>query len=173
MAKGGVYGGFVMCQFPNGTSWKYDKVALNASAEVKEMAKRKDGSNKSPMAKVKEPIAKFFAIPIVVPAEMLKASIRTKKLTINGITHETKSAVKMGATGRSRSVTVKFKSLQTIGKKKVASVKVTMPYSYTMRDMITFIMQSGKAGTVAAIVSDKGNSWTFGTSYKDKTKRIA
>jgi hypothetical protein len=171
MSKGGVLGGFVMCQFPNGTSWKYEKVSLNASTEVKEAAKRKDGSNKSPMAKVKEPVAKFFGIPLVVPAEMLKASIRTKKLNINGITHETKSAVKMGATGRSRSVTVKFKKLEKIGKKDVASVRVTMPYSYTMRDMITFLMQSNKSNSIAVIVSDKGNSWTFGTAYNPKAKK--
>jgi hypothetical protein len=171
MAKGGVYGGFVMCQFPNGSSWKYHKDKEGDSEEVKAANKKKDGSNKSPMAKVKEPIAKFFAIPIVVPAEMLKASLRTKNLTINSVAHKTVSAVKMGATGRSRSVTVKFKSLQTIGKKKVASVKVTMPYSYTMKDMITFIMQSARANTVAAIVSDKGNSWTFGTVYNPKAKK--
>jgi hypothetical protein len=169
MSKGGVLGGFVMCHFPNGTSWRYGKHPAGASEEVKAREKGgKDKTNKVEYAKVKEPIAKFFAIPIVVPAEMLKASIRTKKLTINGVTHESSSAVKMGATGRSRSVTVKFKSLQTIGKKKVASVRVTMPSSYTMKDMITFIMQSGRAGTVAAIVSDKGNSWTFGTAYTPK-----
>jgi hypothetical protein len=173
MSTGGVLGGFVMCQFPNGTSWKYRKETATTSEETKVADKKKEGSNKSPMAKVKEPIAKFFAIPIVVPAEMLKASLRTKNLTVNGMTHKTVSAVKMGATGRSRSVTVKFKSLQTIGKKKVASVRVTMPYSYTMKDMITFIMQSQRANTVAAIVSDKGNSWTFGTAYNPKAKKGA
>lgn len=170
MSKGGVYGGFVMCQFPNGTSWKYDKVAPNASAEVKEAAKRKDGSNKSPMAKVKSPVAKFFAIPIVVPMEMVKAAVRTKSLSINGQTHKTKSLATMGATGRSRSVIVKFKKLEKIGGKDVASVHVTMPYSYTMTDMITFLMSSGRSNSIAVIVSDKGNSWTFGTPYNAKRK---
>jgi hypothetical protein len=170
MAKGGVYGSFVMCQFPNGSSWKYNKQDPGASEEVKALDKQKVGSNKSPMAKVKEPVAKYFSIPIVVPSEMLRASVRTKKLTINGVAHESKSAVKMGATGKSRSITVKFKKLTKIGGKDVASVKITMPYSYTMRDMITFIMQSNKSNNVAAIVSDKGNSWTFGTAYNAKRK---
>jgi hypothetical protein len=168
MSKGGVYGSFVMCEFPNGSSWKYGKHPAGASEELKAMDKLKGGSNKSPMAKVKEPIAKYFGIQVVVPAEMLKKSIRTKKLTINGIAHDSKSAVKMGATGKSRSVTVKFKKLTKIGGKDVASVKVTMPYSYTMRDMITFIMQSTVSNNVAAIVSDKGNSWTFGTAFNAK-----
>lgn len=173
MGKGGTYGAFVMCQFPNGTSWKYEKIALNASAEVKEKAKKGKGSNKSPMAKVKKPIAKFFAIPLVVPMEMVKGSIRTRMLNINGIAHETKSLAVMGATGRSRSVTVRFKKLEDIGGKKVASVNIPMPYSYTMTDMITFLMSSSKSNSIAAIVSDKGNSWTFGTPYNPKRKDTA
>jgi hypothetical protein len=171
MAKGGVYGSFVMCQFPNGSSWRYEKQEEGASVEVKALDKQKTGSNKSPMAKVKEPVAKYFSIPIVVPAEMLKASVRTKNLTINGVTHESKSAIKMGATGKSRSIAVKFKKLTKIGGKDVASVKITMPYSYTMRDMITFLMQSSVSNNIAAIVSDKGNSWTFGTAFN--AKRVA
>ena len=120
--------------------------------------------------KVKEPVATYFNIKIVVPMEMVKASIKTKKLTINGVSHDSKSVTKMGATGRSRSVTVKFKKLTKIGGKDVASVKVTMPSSYTMRDMITFLMSSNKSNNIAAIVSDKGNSWTFSSAYNAKRK---
>jgi hypothetical protein len=170
MSKGGVYGGFVMCEFPNGSSWRYGKHPAGASEELKAMDKAKGGSNKSPMAKVKEPVAKYFGIPVVVPAEMLKKSVRTKKLTYNAQSHDSKSVVKMGATGKSRSVTVKFKKLAKIGGKSVASVKVTMPYSYTMGNMITFLMQSGVSNNIAAIVSDKGNSWTFGSPYNPKKR---
>jgi hypothetical protein len=170
MSKGGVYGGFVMCHFENGTSWRYGKHPAGASEEIKAKDKSKGGTNKVEYAKVKEPVAKYFNIKIVVPMEMVKASIKTKKLTINGISHDSKSVTKMGATGRSRSVTVKFKKLTKIGGKDVASVKVTMPSSYTMRDMITFLMSSNKSNNIAAIVSDKGNSWTFGTAFNAKKK---
>ena len=170
MGKGGVFGGFVACKFEGGTSWRYHKPGKDDTAETVAASKLTTGSNKSKIAFIKEPIAKFFKIQIPTKTELNESSVKTKKLTINGITHVSKSVVKQGATGRSRSVTVRFKSLQTIGGKKVASVKLAMPSSYTMGDMLRFLQASDRASVIAAIVSDKGNSWTYGTAYNPKKK---
>jgi hypothetical protein len=168
MSKGGIKSSYVMCHFLNGTSWKFGKHPAGASEEIKAKDKSKGGTNKIEYAKVKEEVAKYFGLRIATAAEMLKESTRTRTLKVGETTHQVKSAVKMGATGASRSVTVKFKKLTKIGGKDVASCKITMPSAYTMRDMITFVMQSSVSNNVAAIVSDKGNSWTFGTPYKPK-----
>lgn len=170
MAKGGVYGSYVMCEFRGGNSWKFQKTASNASEEVKAANSRKSGSNKSSMVWVKESVAKYFGFMLVTPADMLRAATRTKKLKYNGIEDSTPSLASMGATGAGRSVTVKFTKPTTIGGKSVASVKVAMPSSYTMRDMVKMIMETKVSGNVAAIVSPRGKSWTFRTPYNPKAK---
>ncbi len=124
------------------------------------------------MAYVKEDIAKFFDIPRPTPAEVAKAMTRTKELTYNGEKHKVKAmATNMGSTGKSRSVTVRFKSLQNIGGKQVASVKIAMPASYTVGDMIRFLMESRKSNLIAAIVSPKGKSVTYGNAFKRNKRR--
>jgi hypothetical protein len=185
---GGVLSDYVLCNFPNGTSWNFvssnrakgasgaggqQVLDLNVQAEETLAAqKKKTGSNKSPMAYVKEDIAKFFDIPRPTPAEVAKAMTRTKEIRINGEPHKIKSmATNMGSTGKSRSVTVKFKSLQNIGGKQVASVKIAMPASYTVGDMIRFLMESRKSNLIAAIVSPKGKAVTYGNAYKRNKKR--
>ena len=173
MNKGGVFGGYVACKFEGGTSWKYKKTdAADAKETVKEN-NQKGGSNKSPIAFIKEPIAKFFGIAIPTKSELNEMSSITKTLTFNGVTRESKGVARQGATGRSRSVTVRFKGLQNIGGKKVASVKLAMPSSYTMGDMLRFLEKSNRSNIIAAIVSDKGNSWTYGTAYNPKKKKAA
>ena len=173
MNKGGVFGGYIACKFEGGTSWKYQKDQKGDSAETVKKNKDEKGTNKSKIAFIKEPIAKFFGIAIPTKAELNELSVQTKTLTINGVTHQSKSVVRQGATGRSRSVTVKFKFLQNIGGKKVASVKLAMPSSYTMADMLRFLQNSSRSNVIAAIVSDKGNSWTYGTAYNPKKKAAA
>jgi hypothetical protein len=181
---GGIRSGYVMCDFPDGTSWKYGltqaeraKAGTNAgvlSEEKRELNKKKDGtsSNKSPMAYVKEPIAKYFQIPIATPEKMQKVMLRTKSLTFEGEVHKTTSlATNMGATGASRSVTVKFKKLTNIGGKQVASVKIAMPYSYTVGNMVKFLLaRPAVAANIAQIVSPSGKAMRYANTYKPKRK---
>ena len=162
MGKGGTLGGFIPFSFPGGTSWKFEKIGINATTEKKEAAKAKAGeSNKSPIAFVKEPIGLFFGLKKPSPGNRTKGSIKTRKLIINGVTHETQAASAEGSTGRSRSVTVKFTKLQTIGGKQVASVKIAMPSSYTMNNMLNFLTKGPKRAIIAAIVSNTGHSWVY------------
>ncbi len=179
---GGIRSDFVMCEFPDGTSWKYgltqaqkNNAGTNAGviSEQKRAANKDNkgtSSNKSPMAYVKEAVAKYLQIPIITPEKMQKAMLRTKELTFDGEKHKTSSlATNMGATGASRSVTVRFKKLTNIGGKQVASIKVTMPYSYTMANMIKFLMSRPSVATnIAQIVSPAGKTITFSTKYKAK-----
>lgn len=167
---GGVRSDFVMISFPNGNSWKYKKLPESASKELKEAANKKVGSNKSPYAKVKHAVALFFNMPIVTMEEMLKTSTRTKNTTFGGIKHTTQSLSNVGATGKGRSVKVNFKTVQTISGKKVASLNIPMPPSYTMRDIIKYLMSSQKGGVIASIVSPAGKTWTFAARYKPKKK---
>jgi hypothetical protein len=172
MSKGGVYGGFIPFTFPGGTSWKFEKVMPGSSVEKQAASKQKEGSNKSPIAYVKEPVGLYFGLKKPKPGDRTDSNVKTKKLTINGITHEVKSAVKSGSTGKSRSVTVKFKTLQKIGGKEVASVNIAMPASFTMTNMIDFLTKGPKRAQIASIVSPEGNSWVYqSSSIKAATRR--
>jgi hypothetical protein len=163
--KGGVLGSFVMIEFKKGTAKTFEKTSEKSSEESKK------GRKLSPVAYVKEPIAKFFGWQVVTPADMLRLATRTMKMTINGKTQDVKTTVSMGTTGASRSVTVKFKALQNIGGKQVASVKIAMPTSHTFGNMVQEIMESPKSSFIAAIVSPDGKSMIFGTPYNPKTKK--
>jgi hypothetical protein len=164
--KGGIRSDFVMVNFPGGTSWRYGKHPAGASEEIKAMDKAKGGSNKLPYAKVKKAVALFFNMPIATMEDMLKASTRTKNLTYNAITHKSTSLANVGATGKGRVVRVNFKKVQTIGKKKVASINIPMPPSYTMGNMIKYLMSSTKGATIASVISPAGKSWVFDSKYK-------
>jgi hypothetical protein len=178
---GGIRSDYVMCEFPDGTSWKFgNKEAAKTtptaagtnegviSEEKKSLSNKKTGSNKSPMAYVKEAVAKYFELPIVTPEKMLKAMVRTKNLKYEGEDRKTVSlATNMGATGASRSMTVMFKKLTNIGGKSVASVKVAMPASYTVGDMVKLLMaRPTTAANIAQLVSPSGKTIRFGNRYK-------
>jgi hypothetical protein len=161
--KGGVYGSFVMVDFKKGTSKRFD-------ADGKEKAHIPGtGSSKPSVAWVKEPIAKYFGFTQITPADMLKKSARIVKTKINGKEQTITTQASMGATGASRSVTVKFTKLVTIGGKKVASIKIAMPSSHTFSNMVQEIMETKSSGDIAAIVSPEGQSMTFKTPYNPKT----
>jgi hypothetical protein len=100
---------------------------------------------------------------------MLKKASREVKTKVNGKEATVKTMVSMGATGASRSVTVRFTKLVTIGGKSVASIKIAMPSSHTFSNMVQEIMESKTSGDVAAIVSPEGQSMTFKTPYNPKT----
>jgi hypothetical protein len=164
MAKGGVYGSFVMVKFTKGTSKEYPlKTEGTAGA-------KKGESRKSPVAWVKEPIAKYFGLTEITPADMIKLSTKTVKTKINGKDETITTMVSMGSTGAGRSVTIKFTKLVSIGGKSVASVKIAMPTSHTFSNMVQEIMESKAAGDIAAIVSPEGRSMTFKTPYNPKQK---
>jgi hypothetical protein len=165
MSKGGVYGSFVMVKFTKGTSKKFDKegkpkpvIAGSTSA-------------KSHFAMVKEPIAKYFGMTEVTPADLIKESTRKVKTTVQGKAQEVTTMVKQGATGAGRSVTVKFTKLVKIGGKDVASINIAMPSSHTFGNMVQEIMESKTSGDVAAIVSPAGRTMTFKTPYNKKAKK--
>jgi hypothetical protein len=163
MGKGGVYGSFVMINFTKGTSKRFDP----EGKEKKAIAGT--GSSKPSVAWVKEPVAKYFGLTEITPADMLKKASRDVKTKINGKDQTVKTMVSMGATGASRSVTVRFTKLVTIGGKQVASVKVAMPSSHTFSNMVQELMESKNSGDIAAIVSPEGKSMTFKTPYNPKT----
>jgi hypothetical protein len=163
MAKGGAYGGFVMCHLKKGTSKKY----AADGTEVKPIGDAK--SPKSPMVYIKSSVAKYFGFEKVLPDDLLK--MRTKKVTtkIQGKSVTVDRMVSMGSTGASRSVTVKFRKLTKIGGKDLASVKVAMPSSHTFANMVQEIMtKTSVVGNIAAIVSPDGKSMTYGTAYNPK-----
>jgi hypothetical protein len=163
MSKGGVYGSFVMIDFKKGTSKRFDK-------DGKEKAHiAGTNSHKPSVAWVKQPVAKYFGLTEITPADMLKKASRTVKTTVNGKAQTLTTMVSMGATGASRSITIKFTKLVTIGGKSVASVKMAMPSSHTFSNMVQEIMESKTSGDVAAIVSPDGKSMTFKTPYNSKT----
>ncbi len=163
MGKGGVYGSFVMVNFTKGTSKRFME-----DGKVKPVIAG-TGSSKPSVAWVKEPIAVFFGFTQITAADMLKKASRQVKTKINGKEQTITTQVSMGATGASRSVTVKFTKLVTIGGKQVASVKIAMPSSHTFSNMVQEIMESKNAGDIAAIVSPEGQSMTFKTPYNPKT----
>jgi hypothetical protein len=160
--KGGVYGSFVTVQFKLGTSERYmpDGTIKPHIAGTK--------SAKSPMAMVKQPIAKYFGFDEVTPAALIRFATKTVKNKINGKDQEVKTLTAMGATGAGRSVTVKFTKPQKIGEKTVNSVKIAVPSSHTFGNMVQEIMESKGAANVAVIVSYSGASRVFHTPYNPK-----
>lgn len=164
--KGGVYGSFVMVKFTKGTSQEFPLVAAATGAKAAATTAK---SKKSAMAYIKEPIAKYFGFTEVTPADMIKESTKTVETKINGKDATVKVMVNMGATGASRSVTIKFTKLVKIGGKDVASVKMAMPSSHTFGNMVQEIMESKASGDIAAIVSPVGRSMVFKTPYNSKT----
>jgi hypothetical protein len=163
MSKGGVYGSFVMVKLAKGTSKRYrDKDAKGAAGT----SDKKDAtSSRSPLVYIKEPIAKFFGFPVISPTDLLKASTKIVKTRINGENRAVRTLTVGGATGASRSVTVRFKRLETIGGKSMASVKIAVPSSHTFGNMVDEIMNSTAAAKVAQIVSYSGRTLTFATPY--------
>ena len=161
--KGGVYGSFVMVDFKKGTSKRFDK----DGAEKAHIPGT--GSHKPSVAYVKEPIAAYFGFTQITPADMIKKSSRTVTTTINGKEQKLTTTANMGATGASRSVTVKFTKLVKIGGKDVASIKIAMPSSHTFSNMVQEIMESKSSGDIAAIISPVGRSMIFKTPYNKKT----
>lgn len=170
MAKGGVYGSFVMVQLEKGTSKEFP---LNKKADATDTTKP-GKYKKSPLVYIKAPIAKFFGWKEITQADMLRTMVKEVKTKINGQDVTVTKMVPQGATGAGRAVTVKFTTLVDIGGKKVASINIAMPTSHTFANMVQEIMES-KQGTnnIAAIVSPAGKSMTFKTPYnpkKSKTK---
>ena len=166
MAKGGVYGSFVMCHLKKGTSKRYkpDGTEIKPSGDLK--------SVKSPMVYIKDPIAKYFGFEVVLPDDLLKMRTKKVKTKINGKETTVDTMVSMGSTGASRSLTVRFKKLTNIGGKDVASVKIAIPSSHTFGNMVQEIMtKTNVVGNIAAIVSDSGKSMTFGTAYNATRKK--
>jgi hypothetical protein len=162
--KGGVFGSFVMVKFTKGKSKRFD-------AEGKEKKVLAGSTSaKSHIAYVKEPIAKYFGFTEITPADMIKESTREVKTKVNGKDVTLSTMVNQGATGASRSVTVKFTKLVKIGGKDVASIKIAMPSSHTFGNMVQEIMESKTSGDVAAIVSPVGRSMIFKTPYNSKRK---
>jgi hypothetical protein len=165
MGKGGVYGSFVMCKFKEGTSRRFKE----DGSEKAPIAGTK--SSKSPMVYIKDSIAKYFGFEIMTAKGIAEMRTKLVKTKINGKEANIKTMVSMGATGASRSVTVKFKKLTRIGGKDVASVKVAMPSSHTFGNMVVEIMAKNEVvSNIAAIVSDSGKTMTFGTAYNPKRK---
>jgi hypothetical protein len=163
--KGGVYGSFVMCHLKKGTSKKYDKTG----AEIKPTAG--STSPRSPMVYIKDAVAKYFGFEVVLPDDLLKMRTKEIETTINGKKVKVKTMVSMGATGASRSVTVKFKKLTRIGGKDVASVNIAMPSSHTFANIVQEIMTKNEVvSNIAQIISDDGKSMTFSAPYNSKKK---
>ena len=167
MNKGGVYGSYVLVKFTKGTSKRYrDKGAKGALNESAPSNAKDKASSRSPLAYVKEPVAKFFGWAITSPTDLLASSTKLVKTRINGTDKTVKVLTQSGATGASRSVTVKFKRLETMGGKTVASVKIAVPSSHTFGNMVDEIINSGAKDKVAQIVSFSGRTLTFATPYK-------
>jgi hypothetical protein len=163
MGKGGVYGSFVMVELKKGTSKEFPLNAATGNATTATKYK------KSPVVYVKEPIAKYFGWAEVTQADMTRIMVKPVKTKINGKEETITKLVRSGATGASRSVTVKFTKLVKIGGKSVASIKIAMPTSHTFANMVQEIMES-KQGTeaIAAIVSPEGKSMVYKTPYNRK-----
>jgi hypothetical protein len=162
MGKGGVYGSFVMVKLTKGTSKSF-KTGKGVQGKIDAKAFKKPS-----VCWIKEPIAKYFGFSEITPADMIKESTRIVNTKINGKAVTVTTMVNMGATGASRSVTVRFTKLVRIGGKDVASIKIAMPTSHTFANIVQEIMESKTSGDVAAIVSPEGRSMTFKTPYSPK-----
>lgn len=161
MGKGGVLGAFVMCEFAGGTSKSFP-------SGDKESSKNK---KKSSLVYVKEPIAKFFGFPEANLARIQELRKRTVKTKINGKEETIQTSVRVGTTGASRSVRIRFTALQSIGGKSVASVNLAMPTSFTFGDMVKFLsLNKEKSNVIASIISPDGSAVTFRTPYSPKKK---
>ena len=171
--KGGVYGGFIMVALKGGTSQRHPLNGQKALAPAGGVPGGASASPKSNLVFIKEPIAKFFGFEILTPQDMVKASLKEVSTKINGETVKKKTMVNQGATGASRSITVKFKKLEKIGGKEVASVKIAMPSSHTFGDMVQTMMSRTNNSVIAAIVSPTGRTMTFQTAYNSKRKKVA
>jgi hypothetical protein len=162
--KGGTLGSLVLVKLEGGSSTRHKKPVAGASNEV--IAVQGKDSNKSPLVKIKEGIAEYFSFTPLTPAEARKALTRTRSVTYNGVSSKQESLVNAGATGKSRSVKVYFATEQLIGGKKVASVNVPLPASYTFNDMFEKLMASPKNTHIARITSPQGRSVSFKTPFK-------
>ena len=168
MNKGGVYGSYVPILFTKGTSKSFPLVGGAAAAtKPKDNFGDKNGdSKKSPIAFVKEPVAKFFGFARISPTDYIKRCTKTVKTKINGKPEEVEVFTEQGATGASRSVTVRFKRLENIGGKTVASVKIAVPYSHTFGNMVDELANCTATPKIAQIVSFTGRTVTWDTPYK-------
>jgi hypothetical protein len=168
MSKGGVYGSFVLVQFDKGTSKKFPLVKATGEGSV---AANKAASTKPPFAYIKSAVAKYFGFKEISKADMLTKMTKTVKTTINGKAETITKFTPSGATGASRSVTVKFTKLVNIGGKQVASVSIAMPSSHTFGDMLKEITEApNNTDSIAAIVSPAGKSVTYKEIYNPKSK---
>jgi hypothetical protein len=171
--KGGVYGSFVMVRLKKGNSTRYANDPAKAKVSKAKLTGEGIGtSDKCPIVYIKDPIAKFFGFEIINPMDMVRLMTKEITTTINGKPATVNKLVSMGATGASRSVTVKFKSLQNIGGKQVASVKVAMPSSHRYSDMLQELMAGPKSNLIAQVVSPEGKAMSFGAAYNAKKKGI-
>jgi hypothetical protein len=166
MGKGGVYGSYVLIKLTKGTSKKYPAGAGAANESAPAGTGKASVSKKSPLVYMKEPVAKFLGFPKISPADELALSRKTVKTTINGKDVTRKVLTKSGATGASRSVTIRFKRLEDIGGKKVASVKVAVPSSHSFGDMVDELINCPAAAKIAQIVSFSGRTISYDTPYK-------
>jgi hypothetical protein len=156
-----------MCELKKGTSKEFPLKAATANATTATKYK------KSPLVYVKEPIAKYFGWAQVTFADMGRIMTKQVKTKINGKEETVTKMVRSGATGASRSVTVKFTKPVTIGGKSVASIKIAMPTSHTFSNMTQEIMESTQGTEViAAIVSPSGKAMVYRTAYNAKRKAI-
>jgi hypothetical protein len=168
--KGGVYGSFVMLALKGGTSKRYGGTAQKALPPAGGTDAKAE-SPKSNLVFVKEPIAKFFGFEIAVPMDVVRSSMKDVTTKISGQSVTRKVMSNQGATGASRSVTIKFAALQKIGGKDVASVKMAMPSSHTFGDMVQLLMTRTNASVIAQIVSPTGRAMTFKTPYNSSRKK--
>jgi hypothetical protein len=167
--KGGVYGSFVMVRLKKGNSKRYANDPAKAkTSKAKVTGEGYGNSDKCPIVYIKDPIAKFFGFEIINPMDMVRLMTKEVETTINGKTEKINKLVSMGATGASRSVTVRFKKLENIGGKKVASVNIAMPSSHRYSDMLQELMIGPKANLIAQVVSPAGKAMTFQAAYSPK-----
>jgi hypothetical protein len=172
--KGGVYGSFVMVRMKRGNSMQYPLDAAKTKTSKATVTGEGIGkSTKCPVTKMKEPVAKFFGLEIIIPKDMILLATKPVTTKINGKEQTINKLVSMGSTGASRSITIVFKALQTIGGKQVASVKMPMPSSHRFSDMLQELMEGTKANLIAQVISPEGKAMTFGTSYSSSKKKKA
>ena len=173
--KGGVFGSFVMVRLKKGNSKRFANDPTKAKVSgAKQTGAGLGASDKCPIVYIKDPVAKFFGFEIVNPMDMVMLMTKDVTTTINGKPETIKKLVSMGATGASRSITVKFTALQNIGGKKVASVKIAMPSSHRYSDMLQELMIGPKAGVIAQVVSPQGKAMGFKAAFsRTKANRKA
>jgi hypothetical protein len=169
--KGGVYGSFVMVRLKKGNSQRFPSDPAKAKPhKAKQTGEGLGKSDKCPIVYIKDPIAKFFGFEIINPMDMVQLMTQEVTTKINGKEEKIKKLVSMGATGASRSITVRFTALQTIAGKKVASVKIAMPSSHRFSDMLQEIMIGGRSNIIAQVISPEGKAITFKAAYNAKKK---